>query len=534
MNDNQYYTHGSAKWAEAWEIKKSKLLGFKPQSLFAGFSPYHNKGLFIPGDGHMTVTGGAGSGKGAGLLAYLILGKTGWDSSAIINDLRADLIAICMHFLHERGIEAISFNPYGLFPDKPWFLPQHRINPLEILSPDSATLTPDIKAIMEMLIISAAKDDYFDMKAKQWPGAFLKFLVLTLGKIKKITLPDLYQFINMMETEPETFASIAKHEMMTTGDEEIKRTVSEILYKRQSAEREYGSIVGTIYKNFSWMDDTLIQEALSGSDYSLESLLNGHTYIFLNIPAEYSKNLAPLQRLMFGSAMLLKYRNPDAPRLLALVDEAGQLGYFPMLQQAYDYGRGAGIRVCGVFQTLAQMNVYPSRAQGILGSSQTRIHLGTRDLESANYISSMIGDQTLEYDDLRVQADAGRAKTAAIHKMLFGNDPYAAALDIAHYKNHEIRKSKMRRRLIMSEEVLSLSDDRMISLTSGFDLPPVLARKINHFQCNGLKYMPSPYHPPYDRVGKGLLGKKRVVSEEVPEHLCHYPQFQKGYLSKLV
>ncbi len=68
------------------------------------------------------------------------------------------------------------------------------------------------------------------------------------------------------------------------------------------------------------------------------------------IPAEFLGLLAPMQRAIFGSAMLYKNRHPSAPTVLFLIDEAAQLGNFEALSRAYSYGRGMGIRAWSFWQ----------------------------------------------------------------------------------------------------------------------------------------------------------------------------------------
>lgn len=536
MKDNALDRFGSAGWADQSDIHKAGLHKNKQGSLFAGFSPSKNKALMLGGDGHLTIIGGAGCGKGSSLLSYNLLGK-GWDSSALINDLKGELAAISLHHLHKRNLSGYCINPYNLHGKAPWFLPQHGLNPLAILSPDSITLTADIQMICAMLIVipSATKDSYWEVRARQWCSGLLKFLILTFAKA---TLPDLYKLINLAESDPDTFAQMAKNDMMATNDAEVMRVAGEMLFKRKNSEREYSSIMGTIFKNLGWMDDPALQECLSGDDFSLEALTSEKAHIYLIIPAEYVATLSSFIRLIFGVGMICKQRKPDADRVLYLIDEAGQLGYFEALENAYTFGRGAGIRTCGVFQSLGQMNSYPSGYQTILGSSAARIFMGTRDYETASLVSRMIGEETLEYDAPRAQADARKAKMETVRAMLTGDDPFKSAYEGLHYSAHASRKEKIRRALITPDEVLSLPEDRMILMTSGLNCPPILARKINYFEHKDMTgtYLPNPYHPPYDRVGTKTLFRrtKRIISEAVPSDLAHWPQFQKGYWSRVV
>jgi type IV secretion system protein VirD4 len=534
---NEQHRHGSARAASADDIRRAGFKASKPGGLFSGFCPHDGKPMFLPGDGHCTVIGGAGAGKGAGLLNYTALGF-GWDGPALLNDLKGELAALSIMYLHSLGISGYFINPFGIHAGRPWYLPKHRFNPLDILSASSQTLTADIKMIMEMLIKipHGSRDDFFEIRARQWCEGLLKFMVLACGAV---TLPDFYRLINLIETDPERFRQIAEEEMMAIPSADVQRTAQEIVYKRQHAEREFSSVIGTIFKNFAWLDDPALRDCLSGSDFSLDVLTKEKARVFLIVPAEYAGVLSSFLRLTIGVAMIHKQRRPDAPRVLYLIDEAGQLGYFEMLERAYTFGRGAGIRALGVFQSLGQMNCYPAGAQTILGSSAARIFMGTREYDTARLVSNMIGNQTLAYDSGRNQADAKKAQMHVINSLLSGGDPFLAAYDGAHFSQHAVRKESMQRALITPDEVLSLPDERMIVMTSGFNCPPIFARKIPYYMRPEMagRFMPNPHHPPYDRVKvKGIFGQtsRRIVSEKVPSRFAHWPQFQQGYWSRVV
>src|SRR5690606_21312276 len=127
--------------------------------------------------------------------------------------------------------------------------------------------------------------------------------------------------------------------------------------------------------------------------------------IFLIVPAEYLKIFAPVLRLFFAVTMIVKGRAPSSARVMMLVDEAGQLGSFEALLQSFTYGRGMGVRSWAIFQDAGQItrNFGPAGLPGFMGSAQMRQFFGVRDFQTAQAISNMLGSETLEFDDQRVQ-----------------------------------------------------------------------------------------------------------------------------------
>lgn len=538
MHDNAQNRFGSSRWANARDIRKSGLRGLAPDGIYCGFSPYENSPLYIKGDYHTTIVGGAGCGKGTGIIMQNTLGY-GWQGSSLIVDPKGELAAVSMMNLHTQGRRAYIVNPYGLHVQEPHFLPKHKLKPLSFLNPASISFSADIKMVMEMLIrINAgAREDYFEIRARQWCEAIAKFLGLALGYVDIL---DFYRLICLIKSDFERFRLIAETEIIPLGVEDISRTVSEIIYERNHSERTFSSIIGTIFKNLGWLDDPAIQETFSGADFSFDVLTEENANIYIVLPAEYMGIYSSFLRLLIGGAMICKQRKPHAKRVLFLIDEAGQLGYFEMQERAYTYGRGAGVKILSAFQNIGQMNVYPSGAQTILGSSALRVFMGTRDLQTARLVSDMVGNETLEYANPRAQAEARQAHmTTLIQAFETANDPFASALKATHHKKNSVRKDKIQRPLITPDEVLGLPDDRMILLSAGLNCPPILARKPPYYRLKALtgRYMPNPYHPPGDTItvpGRFFgTTKKRVISERVPEHLRHYPQFQKGYWSRI-
>ena len=72
-----------------------------------------------------------------------------------------------------------------------------------------------------------------------------------------------------------------------------------------------------------------------------------------------------------------------------------------------------------------------------------RQFFGVRDYQTARLVSDMLGTETLEYDDERLQDEARRQKRDAIRKMFTGDeDPFDAAREYGHYKRAEERRTK--------------------------------------------------------------------------------------------
>ena len=104
--------------------------------------------------------------------------------------------------------------------------------------------------------------------------------------------------------------------------------------------------------------------------------------------------------------------------------------------------------------------------QGFMGSAAFRQFFGVRDYETAQLVSSMLGQQTLEYDDKLRQAHAGQAKRQAAMSILTGGDPFSAAQNVKHNAFLETLRTKQARDLMTPDEILALPEDQQICFIS--------------------------------------------------------------------
>lgn len=521
---NEQYRFGSAGWADDSQLRAAGLFVDRgPQIGFFGKRP-----LYLESDAPMITIGGAGSGKLRDLLGYVVCRSPG--QRMLFLDPRGELAAISNHVPAVHGEQAYYFNPYGLHG-----LPQPGCNPLDILDPESPTFHADCKFIARALIaiISQSEGKYFEQRGSGWLEALVKFDVETHGWT---SLPRLMRFVNLIESGSGQWPDLLEA-MLKSRFDDVRRTAGEMLAKQQDSPREFGSIVGEIYANLGFLDDPMLQASLERSDFSLSALCDGTRAckVFVIVPAEYLKIFAPLLRLFFTTTLLYKSRAPSAPRVTMVVDEAGQLGSFDALVQAYTYGRGAGVRPWAIFQDVGQIirNFGAPGLQSLIGSAQMRQFFGVRDFQTAQLIANMLGTETLEYDDTKMQDAARRQKVQAVQRLMAGDDALSAVLDIAHFNKAAQLRTKQARKLMTEEEILAMPEDRQIIFVSGKDLPPVYAQKFPYFSQAAMAglYLPNPYHPPHDRVQIATRwGTKwvRVVREPVPTRFASFAQYRNG------
>lgn len=521
---NEEYRFGSASWAEDGDIRTAGL--FAPGGPQVGF--WNGRPVFLAGDAPLITVGGAGSGKTRDLLAYFVCASPG--QRAMILDPRSELGAISHHIHAAYSDFMFTWNPMGSCG-----LPGHRCNPLDILDLSSPNFHADVAFIAEGLIPLSGSDSghYFELRAREWIANLLKSRVEQFGGT---SLPDLYRTVNAIESDRQRWADQLEA-MLGSAHESVRRTAAEMLTKQQDTPKEFGSVLGEIYAHLNFLDDPVLLAALENADFSLAMLTDAlqPVKVFLNVPAEYLSIWSPLIRLFFTVTMLYKGRAPEAPRVMLLVDEAGQLGRFEALLRAFTFGRGAGIRAWAIFQDAGQIvrNFGAPALQGFLGSAQTRQFFGVRDYQTAQLVSEMLGTETLEFDDTLQQEAARKHKHDTVRAVLEGRDPFEAAREYAHFTYNASHRTKQARPLMSPDEILAMPEDRQILFVSGKNLKPLYLAKHPYFTRREMAgcYLANPYHPPTDRVRiAGRFGSRwvPVVTEAVPGKFASFPQFASG------
>jgi type IV secretion system protein VirD4 len=254
-------------------------------------------------------------------------------------------------------------------------------------------------------------------------------------------------------------------------------------------------------------------------------------------PAEFVDAWSPVIKAIFVSAMIYKSRAPSAPQQTWILDECAQLNNFPLVVKLFTYGAGIGIRPWAVFQSTDQMNALGPNAKNVITSSAAlQIYFALREIGSAKDVSTMLGTQTLEFNDALQQGQSRLAKGRILQSLLTGEDPLAAGIAFNHFKQAEHHRSKQSRPLQTPDEVLNARPDSAFIFTDAVQ-HPVLAQRQAYYAQSFMagRFHPNPYHPPADRVrvtlGLGRSGWLTVRREVVPRRFAHFPQYAGGQWS---
>lgn len=532
MIDHEAYRFGSARFADAADLRKAGLLG-KDKGLYIG--SFHKRPLILDGDGHGLLIGGAGSGKGRTILVEMHIRQGA--GHRWTNDPRGEIAAIVSHNAIRRGAYAYMWNPCGLHGNLG--LAQHSTNPLDVLAADDPRFDADCKFFAEAFIplSSGTNSRYFEIRARDSVECVMKIHAERFGVV---TPPSLYDGMMSILSGIDHWQNL-RAAMFASRFPEVRRCAAELADKQVNAQREFGGILGTVQEHMACYSDRMLRRSLEGSDFSFKQMtkVSPPIEVYSICPVEYAGIWASATRIMSTAIMLHKSRAPQSPPVTLIYDEAAQLGRFEALLRAYAYMRGFGVRVISVFQDVGQIvrNFDKAGLQGLMGSSQWRGFMGVRDYDTAKLVSDMLGNETLSYKDEAKRGEARRRRQEAAMRFMTDDDPFGPAFDFAEYNDAANSETKMQRPLMTPSEVLAMPEDRMISMVSGIGVPPIYHPRPRYDANRALAgyCLPNPHHGSQDRIyiprpwwffGGGW---RNVVTERVPDHLAHFPQFQSGY-----
>lgn len=485
---NEANRFGSAGWATAEDLYHAGL--FKAgKGLQIGFM--EGQPVYLDSPAPLCLIAGSGSGKLRVILSYIAAFAEG--RNEIWNDPRGEIYACFAHNHEQNGDQVFAYNPFGVLPG---IIPQHSINPLDILTPDSPTLQADATLIASALIsVTSGENAFFGRSACGWVSVFLITLTLRDGEV---TFKSLMVMINSIQGNPIEFAQTAEWMLECTYDE-VRRAAGEILGYLNDGGKTFSSIMGEIYGQCAIFDNIHVQKSLEGSDFSLRDFTHVEgLHAHMVIADEFLAQMAPMLRVMFQVAMCYKGRAPKAPRLHMLIDEAAQLGRADFILKAHTYGRGAGIRALTVWQDVGQIEQTFGHGglTTILGSSEAQIYFGVRDYRTAKYISDGLGYETLSYDDEPKQQEAYRQKMDAIQTALAsGQNMLEATQAYAFHERQEDYRSTQARLLRSPDEILTMSENRMIVRVTGKNLNPIDMEKHPYYEWMDARYFrANPYY----------------------------------------
>jgi type IV secretion system protein VirD4 len=188
--------------------------------------------------------------------------------------------------------------------------------------------------------------------------------------------------------------------------------------------------------------------------------------LFICIPPSKLETQSRLLRLLTG-IVFLEMQNAMGKigphSLLMVIDEMPALGYMKQIEQILTYGRGYGVSLMAISQTIELIKgVYPKSWETFF-SNQLSLFFGCNDPMTCEFVSKMIGKTTVETSS----TNRGLGKQTRAME-LFGSSSIQSGDSV----------SATGRQLLMPEEIKGLGDRVLLAFMRGE--PPILCQRIDY------------------------------------------------------
>lgn len=441
-------TYGTARWADAGEIRKAGLI--RPKGVFLGLHDDHY--LRHDGPEHILTFAPTRSGKGVGLVVPTLLS---WPASAVVHDIKGENWAITAGW-RSRFSHCLLFNPTDA--------KSAAYNPLLEVRRGVHEVR-DVQNIADILVDPEGalerRNHWEKTSHALLVGAILH--VLYAGKDK--TLRGVANFLS----DPACPFELTLHRMMTTkhlGDGPhpvVASAAREVLNK---AENERSGVLSTAMSFLGLYRDPTVAEVTSHCDWRIADLISAEhpVSLYLVVPPSDISRTKPLIRLILNQIGRRLTESLDGSdgierrhKLLLMLDEFPALGRLDFFETALAFMAGYGIRSFLIAQSLNQIDKAYGQNHSILDNCHVRVTFATNDERTAKRISETLGTAT----ELRVQ------RNYAGHRLA----PWLGHLMVS--------RQETARPLLTPGEVMQLPSDEAVVMVSG--QAPIKAKKLRYY-----------------------------------------------------
>ncbi|MEQ6328250.1 conjugal transfer protein TraG [Pseudomonas chengduensis] len=454
-------TYGSARWADADEVRKAGLT--QPAGVFLG--QFDDQYLRHEGPEHVLTFAPTRSGKGVGLVVPTLLS---WPASAVIHDIKGENWSLTAGW-RSRFSHCLLFNPTDLA--------SAAYNPLlEVRR--GAHEVRDVQNIADILVDPEGalerRNHWEKTSHALLVGAILHVLYASQDK----TLRGVANFLS----DPACTFALTLHRMMTTphlGDAPhpvVASAAREVLNK---SDNERSGVLSTAMSFLGLYRDPTVAEVTSRCDWRIADLISAEhpVSLYLVVPPSDISRTKPLIRLILNQVGRRLTESLDGSdgierrhKLLLMLDEFPALGRLDFFETALAFMAGYGLRAFLISQSLNQIDKAYGQNHSILDNCHVRVTFATNDERTAKRISETLGTAT----ELRAQ------RNYAGHRLA----PWLGHLMVS--------RQETARPLLTPGEVMQLPSDEAVVMLSG--LAPIRAKKLRYFTDTNFqsRVLPAP------------------------------------------
>lgn len=467
--------HGDAKWADEGDIKRAKLRAKK--GLLMGRTGSANY-LCADDFQHVLLFAPTGSGKGVG---FVIPNLLFWEQSVIVHDIKGENFELTSGYRKNK----LNQECYYWNPADPNGL-SHCYNPLDWISDKPGQMVDDVQKICNLVL---PEQEFWQNEAR----SLMLGIILYLCAVPEKTT-SFGEVVRTMRSDDVVYNLAVV--LDTIGGKIHPVAYMNIASFLQKADKERSGVVSTLNSALELWANPLIDTTTASSDFDLQTLKKRKQSVFVGVTPDNLQRLEPLLKVFYQQATDFMTRNmpkKDEPfGVMFMLDEFPSLGEMPQFQVGIAYFRGFRVKLFLIVQDTQQLKgIYEEAGMNsFLSNSYYRVTYSANNIETANMISQLVGNKTVE------QESHNKPKFVDFN-------PGSRTMQVSHTQ----------RALLLPQEVIQLPRDEQIILVESF--APIKCKKIFYYKDPFFKkrLLPPchvPTQEPYDPR------KKKAVAAAPP------------------
>lgn len=464
--------YGDANWATYEDIERAGLRS--KNGMLLGV----NSGGYFISDGyqHALLFAPTGSGKGVG---FVIPNLLFWDQSIVVHDIKLENHGLTSGWREKQGQQVFVWEPSN--PDGI----THCYNPIDWVSTKPGQMVDDVQKISNLIM---PEKDFWNNEARSLFLGVVLYLIADPTKTKSFG-----EVVRTMRSDDVVYN-------LAVVLDTLGKVIHPVAYMNiaaflQKADKERSGVVSTMNSSLELWANPLIDAATASSDFNVLEFKKKKTTVYVGLTPDNIQRLQKLMQVFYQqSTEFLSRKMPDLKEepygVMFLLDEFPTLGKMDTFKAGIAYFRGYRVRLFLIIQDTQQLKGAYEEAgmNSFLSNSTFRITFAANNYETANLISQLVGNKTVEQ--------------RSFSKPLFFD------LNIST-RTQNI--SQVQRALLLPQEVIQLPRDEQIVLIESF--PPIKSQKIKYFEDKFFtsRLLPPTFVPTQEPYNPD---KNRVIEEE--------------------
>lgn len=342
---------------------------------------------------NVLVIGGSGSGKSRYFVKPNILQA---NCNYIVTDPAGELLSATGSFLEKQGYEVKVFNITEMSKSNTY-------NPFRYIRSDEDVLTMIDCLIANTTPPDSRNSDQFWIKSETALLQALCFYLREKCPVREQNFCSVVKMLRLAEVDENNSAKKSRLDEMF--DELGKENPGSLAYKqymtyRMGAGKTLKSILISVGVRLTPFNIPAVANLTSSDDIGLDRMAEGKKAVFVITPqASASYNF--LVSMLYSQLFETLYYVADTGAVKSerpvrfLLDEFVNIGQIPQFTRKLATMRKYGISCSIVIQNIAQFKPVYDDWETIIGNCDTLIYLGGQEYSTLEYISNILGKQTI-------------------------------------------------------------------------------------------------------------------------------------------